>query len=248
MKLTWTKAVLVAGALCVGGVGLRLASASGGSSEGQLESLEAPELRTLLMRRESEMEALRHRLDRVDDSRWYREAERLGIAAAVERIRLPDRQRRRIAVAIVREAHLAKLDPRLVFAVIAVESRFNPYAVSNVGARGLMQVMPATGAWLLEGRGSQLVHPTHLFDAELNVELGTSYLAALASRFGSLEAALVAYNAGPAAARRMMADPSTRRRVLAGYPRKVRLEWERLAKAPMTLATTKNLEKSTNGG
>lgn len=81
------------------------------------------------------------------------------------------------------------LDPRLVKAVMIVESNGNPQAVSHKGAQGLMQIMPDT-ARLLE-----LQHP---FDPEENIQAGARYLKSLYEFFkGDLELVLAAYNAGP---------------------------------------------------
>ncbi len=199
----------------------------------QLEALEAPELRTLVLNRQAELDRVRAALAHSQNElQWYAEAERLGIAHALEGSGLPFRQQRRVAASIVREAHLSDLDPRLVLAVIAVESRFDPYAVSPVGARGLMQVMPITGAWLLEARGAKLPRSTQLYDPELNIELGTAYLSALITRFGGLEEALVAYNAGPTTARQLLANPLTRKKALGGYPRRVIQEMEKVSAPP----------------
>ncbi|MDR2450670.1 MAG: lytic transglycosylase domain-containing protein [Candidatus Accumulibacter sp.] len=78
--------------------------------------------------------------------------------------------------------------PELIAAVIRAESAFQPRAVSPKGARGLMQLMPATG----EALG--LADP---FDPEANIRAGTRYLKAQLSRFSDLRQALAAYNAGP---------------------------------------------------
>jgi len=99
-----------------------------------------------------------------------------------------------LSVAIVREARRNRLDPLLVVALIRMESSFDNYAKSSVGAMGLMQVMPATGKSVATSRGSKLGRANNLFDAELNIELGTAYLASLIARFRSVESALVAYN------------------------------------------------------
>lgn len=80
------------------------------------------------------------------------------------------------------------VDFALVKAVVAVESAFNPRAVSRAGAQGLMQLMPATG------RELGLEDP---FNAEANVDAGTRYLAGLLRAFRDERLALAAYNAGP---------------------------------------------------
>jgi len=85
------------------------------------------------------------------------------------------------------------VNPSLVAAVAQVESRFNARAVSSRGARGLMQLMPATGRRM----GLQ---PGELFDPEKNLNAGTRYLRQLADRFqDDLSLVLAAYNAGEAA-------------------------------------------------
>lgn len=192
---------------------------------------DANALLALLEEREAELEKLRRRIELLEwteERKLYEVAEILGVVSAVEQSGLPERQRRRLSVAIVREARGNGLDPLLIVALIRAESSFDNYAQSKVGAVGLMQVMPETGKWMAARRGRRLIKKTHLFDSELNIEIGTAYLANLLERFGSLEPALVAYNAGPTAARKILADRSARARFLAGYPRKVARELRRL--------------------
>jgi soluble lytic murein transglycosylase len=115
-----------------------------------------------------------------------------------------------------------------VIALIRCESSFNNYAVSHVGAMGLMQVMPNTGTYLADKAGFRLGRSTNLFDAETNIELGTAYLADLIQRFGGVEKALVAYNAGPGLAKRILAKRDVRKKFMAGYPAKVVREFRKL--------------------
>ena len=192
---------------------------------------EAPDvavLRTKLAEREAELAALQARLQTYQDEEFYAEAEQLGVVDAVKASRLPDRQQRRVAVAIVREARRNGVDPLLVVALIRCESSFNNYAVSHVGAMGLMQVMPDTGTYLADKAGIALRKHTNLFDSETNLELGTAYLADLIQRFGTIEKALVAYNAGPGLAKRILAKREARVKFMAGYPAKVVKEYRKL--------------------
>jgi Transglycosylase SLT domain len=80
------------------------------------------------------------------------------------------------------------LDPALVAAVVETESRFRAGARSQVGARGLMQLMPRTGRWM---------GANNLYDPEQNVEAGAKYLQYLSKRFNGDEKKIIAaYNAG----------------------------------------------------
>ena len=87
------------------------------------------------------------------------------------------------------------LSPELVLAVIQVESSFNPEARSSMGARGLMQLMPATAASLARKLSYESFD---IDDPTFNIEAGTYYLAYLLQRFhGDLRLALAGYNNGP---------------------------------------------------
>lgn len=89
------------------------------------------------------------------------------------------------------------LEPLFVAAVVKVESGFDPRALSSKGARGLMQVMPDTGAWVA---GQLKISPYDgdtLYDPETNLLIGSWYLRELHDAFdGNVVAALAAYNAG----------------------------------------------------
>src|SRR5260370_7604518 len=108
-------------------------------------------------------------------------------------------ERRHVMAARVRESRRTGLDPVLVAAVIHVESHFDPFAVSGVGAYGLMQLMPSTARWLMEkGSETTALRPARLFNPILNIELGTMYLAQLLDRFyGALTQALFRSTPGP---------------------------------------------------
>ncbi len=80
------------------------------------------------------------------------------------------------------------LDPRLVQSVIEVESGFCNEVTSSAGAEGLMQIMPET---------QRDLGVTQPFDPNENIAGGVRYLRQMLDRFGSLELALAAYNAGP---------------------------------------------------
>ena len=103
----------------------------------------------------------------------------------------------RLSVAIAAESSRADLPIELVLALIQVESSGNNFAVSAVGAMGLMQLMPATAEGVARRIGLRWEGPETLFDPVTNVRLGVVYLRELLDRYGSVTTALAAYNWGP---------------------------------------------------
>lgn len=81
-----------------------------------------------------------------------------------------------------------RLDPKLLHALVVVESGYRPTAVSPAGAAGLTQIMPAT---------ARALGVRDRFDPDANVLAGADYLARQLVRFGDVRLALAAYNAGP---------------------------------------------------
>jgi len=97
------------------------------------------------------------------------------------------------------------VEAALVYAVMREESGYRPDILSVVGARGLTQIMPGTGARLARQLGRDGFHPDQLFDPAVNLELGAFYLAQLMRRFdGRASAAIASYNAGPAVVTRWL--------------------------------------------
>lgn len=101
-------------------------------------------------------------------------------------------------------AALHQLDPLFVAAVIHTESGFKPDAVSVKGARGLMQVMPATAEWVALQIGADF-SPEMLYDPCYNIKIGCWYLADLYRVFdGNKVIVLAAYNGGRGEVRRWL--------------------------------------------
>ena len=110
------------------------------------------------------------------------------------------------------------VDPILVAAVIEQESKFRRKARSQVGARGLMQLMPKTGRWM---------GASDLYDPEQNVDAGVKYIKYLQEQFdGNLRKTIAAYNAGEGNVRRYNGVPPFRetqhyvKKVLHNYDRR----------------------------
>lgn len=97
---------------------------------------------------------------------------------------------------IVAESRKAGMDPALVAGLIRQESSFNPRATSPVGARGLMQVMPAVGQSIAPSVGITSWSSALLYDPGINIEIGIRHLAPLLKGQPDLPRSLAAYNAG----------------------------------------------------
>src|SRR5512143_1601166 len=123
-------------------------------------------------------------------------------------------------------ARLHQVDSDLIRAVIAVESEFDQWAVSSKGARGLMQLMPAT---------ARRFGVADAFDARSNILAGTRYLRLLLDQFaGDVELALAAYNAGENAVARYGGVPPFKE--TRGYVAKIQGLLGGFAQAPAAAA------------
>ncbi|HEU5169844.1 MAG TPA: transglycosylase SLT domain-containing protein [Gemmatimonadales bacterium] len=100
------------------------------------------------------------------------------------------------ADALRAEAGAQGLDPAFVAALIRQESLFNPAATSSAGARGLMQLMPATGGTLARSLGFPTWNPVLLWQPDVSLAMGTIHLKELAARYDHPVRTLAAYNAG----------------------------------------------------
>ena len=119
-----------------------------------------------------------------------------------------NKQAEKYRTVVTRAAQQYKVSPSLVYAVIKVESNFNPFAVSSAPAYGMMQLVPTSGGREAYKRARGIDEPPtreYLFDAENNIELGTAYLSVLT--FSQLDkvtsplsreyCVIAAYNTGP---------------------------------------------------
>ena len=118
-----------------------------------------------------------------------------------------------LALASFAAAHRFNLDPLLVVAVIAIESRFNPIAESDMGAMGLMQIIPRFHLDKLADHGGL----DAILDPRANIRVGTQILQEYIGRAGSIEAGLQWYNGAAN-------DPAR------AYAEKVIAEYDRLAR------------------
>jgi soluble lytic murein transglycosylase-like protein len=120
------------------------------------------------------------------------------------------------------------VDPGLVRAVIKAESNFNPWAISNKGALGLMQLIPSTG----RRYGVQ-----NFFDPQQNVDGGVRHLKFLLEKFkGNLDLSLAAYNAGENLVERLGRIPSIPE--TTNYVRKVQAIYRSTAPSAFVAAAT----------
>lgn len=142
-------------------------------------------------------EGVTHYTNAPNDPRYRRVPGMSGTAAGW--LRIPQEMQARYGDEIREIAGRHGVDPGLVQSVIRVESAFNPHAVSNKGAQGLMQLMPRT---------AQALGVRNAFDPRENIEGGVRHLRYLMDRYpGNLPLAIAAYNAGEGAVQRYQGIP-----------------------------------------
>jgi len=159
-------------------------------------------LDTLMLHRERQVNQLQAGITQDHKRRW----EVISVEKIIEytqrnmskKNKLKQEPRNKYATWIVDESTRHGLDIALVASVIAQESRFRSYAISEVQAQGLMQVMDETGRWLSKELG--VVYTDKLrFDPQTNIKMGTwyiKYLLTLPMYKGSITRALGHYNGG----------------------------------------------------
>ncbi|MEG2813549.1 MAG: lytic transglycosylase domain-containing protein [Oscillospiraceae bacterium] len=99
-----------------------------------------------------------------------------------------------------------KVDKNLIFAIVNTESDFKEDAVSKVGARGLMQLMPKTFDWVKTKLKDKTTTYDDMFDPEKNVKFGAYLICILLEEFDDNEAAIAAYHAGRGAVNKWLND------------------------------------------
>lgn len=119
--------------------------------------------------------------------------------------RITPRQKQLMAERLWALARDYNFDPLLVLAIVAHESRGNPWARGQFrsgtesGALGLMQLKHETAAEIAQSFGVMIHSEQDLFKPEVNLVLGTAYLMKLMARYGNVSHAIMAYNIGPGA-------------------------------------------------
>lgn len=117
----------------------------------------------------------------------------------------------KLASLLYDESERSGVDFSYVLAIVHAESRFNHKVTSNVGAQGIMQIMPMTFISVAKIYGYDYLE-TDITDLKKNVRIGTLFLHRLKSKVGSYDLASAAYNGGPKAAanyKRLMAGDTT---------------------------------------
>lgn len=104
---------------------------------------------------------------------------------------------RKYSVYVLENSEKTGIDEYMIYAVIKTESGFNPKAESDVGARGLMQIMDVAYEWVKYRMGDER-ETTYdvMFEPRYNIEYGTYILAILYEEYGDYETVLAAYHAG----------------------------------------------------
>jgi len=106
------------------------------------------------------------------------------------KIKLPSNSQQKLALnyksEILKQAKRRELDPALVFAIMQTESNFNPRARSHIPAFGLMQIVPRSAgvdSYQYLHKKKRILSPSYLYDGDNNIEIGTTYLHILMTRY-----------------------------------------------------------------
>jgi len=126
--------------------------------------------------------------------------------------------REELAEVIYEEAIRYNQDPKFILALIAIESEFYNWSVSEKGAKGLMQIMPYVGKSLAQELGIEWSGDQTLFNPYLNIRIGIHYLSQLMLDFKDVGMALTAYNYGPTYVRGLI---DRKERIPHNYSRRV---------------------------
>ena len=110
---------------------------------------------------------------------------------------LADVTKEELAEVIYEEALRHNQDPKFILALIAIESEFKNWSVSEQGAKGLLQIMPYVAKSVAHELGIEWSGDRTLFNPYLNVRIGIYYLSQLILDFNDIRVALTAYNYGP---------------------------------------------------
>lgn len=176
------------------------------------------------------IQVLSQNVQRLEERVQTLERENSALTRKLEILNVVDKHQRgfsrgeitRLVSVIDGESRRFGIDPLLILAVILTESEFKRFEVSEKGAVGLMQIRPFVGRDLALRRGITWNEQVGLFDPELNVKLGTTYLFELILKFNDLAYALAAYAHGETQMQKQLqlgrpAPRSYSRRVLSRY-------------------------------
>jgi soluble lytic murein transglycosylase len=157
---------------------------------------------------EAELRALQRRVDPSEDIRLLALAQGLGLATAATRI--AEMGGEELAEGLYpdtpyRPSDGFRVSKPLLFGIARQESRLDPEAVSRSNARGLMQLLPSTAAYIGKNPAFK-ADPDQLFDPQINMRLGQLYVEYLFNMLGpDLTKVVAAYNMGPGALQRWLA-------------------------------------------
>lgn len=89
-----------------------------------------------------------------------------------------------------------QIDPLFIYAIIKIESNFDPNATSRSNAKGLMQIMPNTANEVIAKLKIEKSEENTLYNPQINIQIGAYYFATLMQQYQNIGVALAAYNAG----------------------------------------------------
>jgi hypothetical protein len=171
---------------------------------------------TLSFQHPDMMPGFNHRREAIQEILSVLERHPTGLASVT---------REELAEVIYEEAIRYNHDPKLILALIFAESEFWNWAVSEKGAKGLMQIMPYVAQSLAQELGIEWMGDRTLFNPFFNIRMGIYYLSQLVLDFRDLRLAMTAYNCGPTYVKGLI---ERRERIPSTYYRRLLTVYQKL--------------------
>ncbi|MGH9947341.1 MAG: transglycosylase SLT domain-containing protein [Pyrinomonadaceae bacterium] len=172
-------------------------------------------LKAMATERSGNKAAARQQFDAIPSASYFGWLASIRLAGGVDKVKPQAASVRDFPVpfreTLLREAGKRKIDPRFLLAIMKQESVFKPTAKSPAGARGLLQLVYDTAIKYKDAAGYPDLQPDDLYNPNINIAIGSEYVAALLAEFGGLNEAIAAsYNAGEDNAARWLARTKPR--------------------------------------